>query len=113
MSWKAFRDGYTGIGFWAYADSGNGDNPGSVWDDFDGRNPDYAVIYDGDGTSILSSRRWEGWRMGIEDYELLAMYAKAKGDAAAKALAKSVLDSPEDTANADAVRRKILREISK
>ena len=113
LSWKAFLKGYTGIGFWAYADAGWGDNPGSAWDDFDGRRPDYAVIYEGEGNSIISSRRWEALRMGIEDYELLAMYAKVKGDAAAKALAKSVLDYPQDTAKADVVRRKILLELSR
>ncbi len=48
--------------------------------------------------------------MGIEDYELLTMYAKAKGDAAAKALAKDVLDHPEDTTKADQVRRMILNQ---
>jgi hypothetical protein len=31
--------------------------------------------------------------MEIEDYELLTMYSKVKGDAVAKALAKSVLDA--------------------
>ena len=57
--------------------------------------------------------RWEARRMGIEDYELIAMYAKAKEDADAKALAKSVLDYPQDTAKADVVRRKILLELSR
>lgn len=51
--------------------------------------------------------------MGIEDYELLTMYAKVKGDGAAKALSKSVLDNPQDTTKADAVRRKILLELSR
>lgn len=108
MAWKAFRDGYKGIGFWAYADTGDS---GTAWDDFDGKNPDYAVIYEGPNNTIISSRRWEAWRMGIEDYELLTMYAKAKGDAAAKALAKAVMDNPEDTTKADEVRRKILIEL--
>jgi len=113
MAWKAFSEGYRGIGFWAYADTGWGDNPGNAWDDFDGKDPKYAVIYEGEGNTIISSRRWEAWRMGIEDYELLTMYSKAKGDAAAKMLAKSVLDNPLDTTKADEVRKKILLELSK
>ena len=113
MAWKAYLWGYKGIGFWAYADAGWGDNPGTAWDDFDGKNPDYAVIYEGPNNTIISSRRWEAWRMGIEDYELLTMYAKAKGEGVAKALAKSVLDNPQDTTKADAVRRKILMELEK
>jgi hypothetical protein len=112
MSWKAFLRGYRGIGFWAYSDSGWGDNPGTAWDDFDGQYPDFAVVYEGDGNTIISSRRWEAWRMGIEDYELLTMYAKMKGEGAAKALAKLVLDHPVDTSKADEVRRKILIELS-
>lgn len=113
MSWKAFLKGYTGVGFWAYADAGGGDNPGTAWDDFDGAYPDYAVIYEGDNGTIISSRRWEAWRTGIEDYELLTMYAKAKGEGAAKTLAKSVLDNSQDTARADTVRRQILLELNR
>lgn len=112
MAWKAFLKGYKGIGFWAYADTGWQDNPSSAWDDFDGKYPDFAVVYEGPGSSIISSRRWEAWRMGIEDYELLTMYAKVKGDVAAKALAASVFNHPEDTTKADEVRRKILTELS-
>jgi len=44
---------------------------------------------------------------------LLTIYAKANGDAAAKAPAKSVLDNPKDTARADEVRRNILLELSR
>lgn len=117
MSWKAFLNGYKGIGFWAYADAdadaGSGANSGTAWDDFDGAYPDYAVIYEGDNGTIISSRRWEAWRMGIEDYELLTMYAKVKGDGAAKALARCVLDNQQDTSKADEVRRKILLELSR
>jgi hypothetical protein len=112
IAWKAFLKGYKGIGFWSYADSGWGTNPGSAWDDFDGLRPDYTVIYEGDGESVISSRRWEAWRMGIEDYELLVMYAKTKGNLAANILAKSVLDAPNDTFKADQVRHKILEELS-
>ncbi len=112
MSWKAFLLGFNGVGFWAYADTGGGDNPGTAWDDFDGKYPDYAVIYEGEGNTIISSRRWEAWRMGIEDYELLTMYSKVKGDKAAKALAKEVLDNPNDLSMADEVRRKILIGLS-
>lgn len=66
------------------------------------------MIYDGVGQSIVSSRRWEAWRMGIEDYELLKMYAVKKGSVAAKAMAKTVLDHPEDTSKADQMRQTIL-----
>jgi hypothetical protein len=105
-SWKAFLRGYTGVGFWAYADIGENS---SAWEVND---RDFAVIYEGKGDNIISSRRWEAWRMGIEDYELLTMYAKAKGETAAKELAASVLNHSEDTSKADEVRRKILTDLS-
>ena len=44
--------------------------------------------------------------------ELLTICAKVKGDAAARALAEGVLDNPNDTGRADAVRRRILEELS-
>jgi hypothetical protein len=113
MSWKAYYMGFTGVGFWNYADTGWGDDPGSAWDDFDGNRPDFAVIYEGDNGSIFSSRRWEAWRMGVEDYELLTMYAKSKGEISAKTLAKSVLDNPQDMGRADQVRQTILRDLSR
>jgi hypothetical protein len=112
MSWKAFLNGYKGVGFWAYADTDVNDNPDSSWDDANQEARDFAVIYPGKGASIISSRRWEAWRMGIEDYELLTMYAKSKGERVAKDLAASVLNHPENTSKADEVRRKILTELS-
>jgi hypothetical protein len=113
MAWKAFLGGYRGVGFWAYADAGWGDAPGTAWDDFDGKNPDYAVVYEGEVNSIVSSRRWEAWRMGIEDYELLTMYAESRGVDAARLLARSVLEAPEDTGRADEVRRRIILELAR
>jgi hypothetical protein len=105
-AWKAFLRGYTGIGFWNYAEIGA---ETTAWKEVQ---DDYAVIYEGPGSSIVSSRRWEAWRMGIEDYELLTMYAKAKGITAAKELAASVFNFSEDTTRADEARRRILTELS-
>lgn len=109
MPWKAFLRGYTGVGFWNYAEIGAINT--TAWKEVDKDN-DYTVIYEGKGTSIISSRRWEAWRMGLEDYELLTMYAKAKGDKAAKDLAATVFDDPENTSRADEVRHMILTELS-
>ena len=114
MSWKAFVLGLKGAGFWNYSDfSGWGDLPPvKAWDDFVDKGDSYAVIYEGSNGHIVSSRRWESWRMGVEDYELLTMYAKAKGIEKAKALAKSVLDNTSCVTKADQVRLKILEELS-
>ncbi len=112
MSWKAFALGFTGAGFWNYADTGSGEYAGSAWDDFDGRRPDFSVIYEGNNGDIISSRRWEAWRMGVEDYELLRMYSKAKGDKAANNLAELVINNPDNLGMADEVRHKIMHELS-
>jgi hypothetical protein len=112
MAWKAFHLGYKGVGFWAYADIGWEENTGTAWNDFDGRRPDHAVVYEGEGGSIISSRRWEAWKLGIEDFELLTMYEKAKGDKASKGFSDMVLNHPEDTSKADEVKHKILIDLS-
>ncbi len=69
LPWQAWRFGATGIGFWSYSDTGNS----TARDDLDGRRPDYAVVYEGgDGNGVESSRRWEAFKQGIQDYHLLA-----------------------------------------
>jgi len=83
LMWQAWQQGFTGCGFWAYADAGwQGED---AWDDFDGTHHDYAAIYTAHhappGVSrreaIIPSKRWEAWREGIEDYELLLLADQA------------------------------------
>jgi len=66
QGWWAWQLGANGVGFWSYSDS----TGSSVWDDFDGRRPDFAVVYEKTG-DLVTSRRWEGFAEGIEDYRLL------------------------------------------
>lgn len=112
QAWKAFAYGFKGIGFWAYADAGWGENPGTAWDDFDGAYPDYAVVYEGEGRNLISSRRWEAWRAGIEDYELLTVFARKRGIEAARALALDVLRDIGVTTKADNAREIIYHSLS-
>ncbi len=115
QAWKAFRAGATGIGFWAYADIGS---QGSAWNDLDGNRPDYAVIYDYDkGSDIVSSKRWEAWREGVEDYELL-LQTKKKVEGTPQAhifwqLVDDVVASPFDLKKLLAVRRAMLEIASR
>ena len=77
--WTAFDQDCSGNGFWTYTDSSD------LWDDYAGT-PTYSVVYDGpDG--VLSSKRWEAYRAGVEDYELcnLLKNAIAASTAAGKA----------------------------
>ena len=128
MMWKAFQHGFTGCGFWAYADAGwSGDD---AWDDFDGTHPDFAVIYTARNAppgvprseAIIPSKRWEAWREGIEDYELMRLVAntargaEAGGErqraaalrAALQAAIEAALASPDDPAAVESARRRLL-----
>ena len=132
MMWRAWQRGYSGCGFWAYADAGwSGDN---AWDDFDGANPDFAVIYTARNAppgvarseAIIPSKRWEAWREGIEDYELMRMVHDAAQRAAAQGSAQqaavleaalqqaveSALAAPDDPATAERARRGMLEALT-
>ncbi|MFB3894810.1 MAG: glycoside hydrolase domain-containing protein [bacterium] len=69
--WYAYQLGFNGVCFWAY-NSWRGD----PWNDFDATNidrfSDNGVIYSGDHGPI-TSRRWEAFRAGIQDYQYLDM----------------------------------------
>jgi hypothetical protein len=101
QAWDAFALGLTGFGFWAYADSGLS---GSAWNDIDDVRPDFAVIYDSPaGTDIISSKRWEAWREGIQDFALLTAARQAVGDddAARQRIALLAREGRDKIANID------------
>jgi hypothetical protein len=111
LSWRAWAAGAKGVGFWSYSDTSGT----SAWDDLDGRRPDFAVVYEGkDGP--ISSRRWEAFRKGIEDFQLLESVAQGDLPASAKlapnlkSWVKGLLSqSPVPLAAAEGLRRKILQ----
>jgi len=65
QAWLAWRHGMTGIGFWSYCTSQ--DDPWFV----PKLRYDYLLVYPGNG--VVSSKRWEAVRDGIEDYAMLAL----------------------------------------
>lgn len=67
LAWWAWHYRARGVGFWSYSDT----NSSSAWNDLDSRRPDWAVVYESD-TGVVSSRRWEAFREGLEDYILLS-----------------------------------------
>ncbi|NLF17729.1 MAG: DUF4091 domain-containing protein [Lentisphaerae bacterium] len=69
--WRLFETGVTGYSFWAYTDA----SP-DPWDPYDTSQHDYHVVYDGDPTEMVPSKRWEAWREGVEDYALLWLLAR-------------------------------------
>lgn len=73
LAWWAWHYGASGVGFWSYSDTGGS----SAWNDIDGRRPDWSVVYETpDG--VVSSRRWEAFREGLEDYRLLSGIARTE-----------------------------------
>lgn len=68
---RAFEMGATGMGFWSFSST----NGTSAWTDFDGWQPDWAVVFE-DGDPFVSGRRWEAFRQGIGDYAALNYCAR-------------------------------------
>jgi hypothetical protein len=70
--WWAFKNELTGLGFWVYCDTGPW-----TWDDFAKPKGDYSIIYGRYNAPIdtqeciIPSRRWELWRLGVQDYQRL------------------------------------------
>lgn len=112
QSWKAFYYDYSGVGFWNYADVGHKVNETSVWDDFDGNLADFSVVYD-KNNDILPSRRWEAFKVGIEDNMIISLYSKRFGLEKTKKIVKKVLDNYTDTNLADITRQGMIQDLNK
>jgi hypothetical protein len=104
LAWWAWHYGAKGIGFWSYSDT----NGSSAWDDLDSRRPDWAVVYEA-SDGVVSSRRWEAFREGLEDYALLATQRTAKERI--QRVGKSNFDQ-WNTADIESVRQALLRDSS-
>jgi hypothetical protein len=111
MAWQAFANDLTGVGFWNYADEGPDKQKNLITDPFMGPGSSYSVIYDGDGQEILSSRRWEAFSLGIQDYSILQLYANKFGLVNAKKFALRVINNPQNTSLADAVITEMLKAL--
>ena len=78
LPWRAFQRGQDGAGFWIYY-YGLGFRPGEVpWNDTLRPQGFSGVVYGaksspvtGLSENIVTSRRWEAWREGVEDYQYL------------------------------------------
>ena len=82
QSWLVWRHGLSGIGFWSYCTSRH-----DPWTEPRG-GQDYLLIYQGDG--VVTSKRWEAVRDGIEDYDLLMQLQQAVDEPPAQAPAEAV-----------------------
>nr|MBA3611838.1 DUF4091 domain-containing protein [Nitrospirales bacterium] len=101
LGWWAWHYGAKGVGFWAYSDT----TGSSSWLDIDGYRADFAVVYESE-EGIVSSRRWEAFREGLEDYRLLA----SRSQGVQRSLGPINRETLENWQSADleAVRRTLL-----
>ncbi len=82
QAWLIWHYGLSGMGFWSYCTSSA--DPWSV----PKGTLDYLLIYQGDG--VVSSKRWEAIRDGVEDYGILSRLRKAVEKSTGKAPVKLI-----------------------
>lgn len=110
MAWKAFYYNLNGVGFWNYSDYKATPNDDVIKTLKLKSSVNYSVIYIND-QNIINSRRWEAFKLGIEDYEIINNYSSNVGIAKAKALVKKVIDNPDDLTLADESKRIMLNAL--
>ena len=86
--WYAWNLGLTGAGWWTYK---YGDY---LWEGPNPSGDNFYHVYDGPGT-IVTSKRWEAAREGIEDYEVLYLLRSAIEAAKQRGVAGSDLEAAE------------------
>lgn len=69
--WRGTQLGLTGIGFWSYAGRSV-----DMWQGPVESGCDWELVYPGNRT-VVPSHRWQGLRLGVEDYMRLAMLKDA------------------------------------
>jgi hypothetical protein len=67
--WLAFRYGLSGCGMWTY-------NYGNLWPADQSELQTWGIMYE-DGQTLVTSRRWEAYRDGVEDYNMLTLLQEA------------------------------------
>lgn len=118
LPWCAWHYKLDGVCYWTYFS-----NYGDPWNDFDQGHPDWSKVYTDSAGNPVSSKRWDAWRAGLEDWALFDLYAqtlKSAGGGKATAVDQELqqdiaavgaaADAPADTlANiVDRVRRRVL-----
>jgi len=107
--WYAYSQGLNGIfGYWTatqhYGDPWNRHQTTASYDP--------SLFYYGNGC-VITGRRWEAWRRGIEDFALLRLCQTAGLDKAVLSQAvKSVLDAPNDPTAAERAREQLIRGLA-
>jgi len=110
MSWRAYLHKFSGIGFWNYADIGQQSN--NTYSSPCAER-DYAIIYHDLNNNILSSRRWEAFKLGVEEYEIIKQYGAIFGRNAACKLVNEVIEDENNIEVANLTIQKMLISLRK
>ncbi len=87
LPWIAVEKKMSGVGFWSLTDFGTNDDASG--NDHYGYGYNYSPIYV-NAHHVFSSRRWEAWRLGLQEATLLKAHSKKYGQAATDLLIKHV-----------------------
>ncbi|MDD2706995.1 MAG: DUF4091 domain-containing protein [Verrucomicrobiae bacterium] len=71
QAWHCWANKCSGMGYWAYL-SHHQNESDSDWDGFGDSTYHWGMVYLAEG-AMVSSKRWEAVREGVEDYECLKM----------------------------------------
>lgn len=111
MAWTAYYRDIKGVGFWNYADMAKATtNPITVSID-EAFNGSYSIIYTGERQEIISSRRWEAFSLGIEDYRILRLYEKKYGKEKTKAMVWEVISAKDNYNLAEKIRSEMINSL--
>jgi hypothetical protein len=112
LPWRAWQHRLDGAFCWCY--------PGSAWNELPIEGTNYGHIYEGYRGEPVSSKRWEAWSNGLEDYALLRAYDDALRPAGKRAAIDDDLlkaaeavcdDGGGDTTGMSALRRRIAHRL--
>jgi len=70
--WYAWNLGLTGVGWWCYSHDAD-----VAWQGPNPHNDFFGSVYAGPGGAVVSSKRWEAAREGVEDFEYLCLLRTA------------------------------------
>ena len=111
LAWEAWGRSLAGCAFWAYGDTGP--RSADAWNDFDEARWDHAVVYGESGAprslggeSLVPSKRWQAFRMGLDDTAVLAAAVRHRPGLRAEVLAGLRRGRVFDP---DAARKRLLR----
>ncbi|HTN36148.1 MAG TPA: hypothetical protein VL053_03685 [Arachidicoccus sp.] len=109
MAWKAYKDNVTGIGFWNYA--GNKQKT-YISSSFKNYPEDYTAIYNSvNGGGIINSRRWEAFKQGMEDFQVIKIFERRFGRSKTLEQVSKVLNNAKNTELAEQVVQNMLNQI--